>query len=149
LVGLGLVGAGTFAVWAEEKAKQEDEQEIATDQVPVKAREALMKLAGEAKITKFEREKQHGIDTYEGEWKINGHEHGAVVTADGTLVETEESVDAKDVPEAVRKAAAKAFPGAQKLGYEKHTVIIYEVECEVMGIEREVKISPTGRVIKH
>jgi len=148
LVSLGVVGAGTFAVWAEEKGKEEDEQEVSTNQVPAKAREALMKLAGQAKIIKFEREKKHGIDTYEGEWKVNGHEQGAVVTADGALVETEEEIDVKDVPEVVQKAAAKALEGATKLSYEKHTVVMYEVEGKVLGIERGVTIYPTGKVAK-
>jgi hypothetical protein len=148
LVGIGLLGAGTFSVWAREKDKQENEQEVSTDQLPLKAREALTKLAGEAKIIKFERERKHDVDTYEGEWKANGHEHGAVVTADGALLETEESVEAKDVPEAVQKAAAKALKGATKLSYEKHTVIFYEVETKVLGIEREVKVYPTGRLTK-
>ena len=77
---------------------------------------------------------------------VNGREHEAKVTADGTLVELEEAVDAKSVPTSVRRAAAKMFPKSAKLKFEKKMFVMYEVEATVDGKEREVLISPSGKV---
>ncbi len=131
----------------EEKDGADDAEEvIAIDQVPAKAREALLKHANGARFTKIERERVRDIVFYEAEWMVDGREHEAKVTADGALVELEEVVDARDVPAAVREAAAKAFPKSAKLEFEKKMIVIYEVEAKVDGKEREVLISMSGHV---
>jgi hypothetical protein len=46
---------------------------------------------------------------WKAEWTIDGRDDEAIVDAEGKLLRTEEDVDVKDVPEAVRKAAAAKF----------------------------------------
>lgn len=116
------------------------------DQVPEKAKAALMKLAGDNKILEVESEKEHGVAVYEASWKVDGREVEAEVTGDGVLLELEEGVDAQDVPEAVRAAAEQSLAGAEKIHYEKHTVVVYEAEGRVNGKAKEITVSPTGRV---
>ena len=128
---------------------EEKEEQITMEQVPPQAREALMKAAGGAKILKVEKENEHGTVAYEAEWKVNGHGHELAVTAEGAMISTEETVEAKDVPEAVRQAAAKLFPGVEKLTFQKETKVIYEVSGIVGGKEKEIEISPGGRVHRH
>ncbi len=130
------------------KECEDDEEnvQISLDKVPQAARKALLKLAGKAKITEVEQQKKHGAVLYEAEWKVNGQEREATVTAEGALVKLEEEIAAKDVPGAVKRAAAKIFPDTADLEFEKKTVIMYEVEGKINGKKHERLIWPTGKV---
>ena len=156
LLGIGIASAATLAVFAQEKGEKvpkegAGEDKVALEKVPPKAQEALKKLAGTAKITEVAKESENGVDVFEAKWTIDGRVHEAAVAVDGTLVDTEEQMDVKDVPEAVRKAAAAQFPGVDKdkLVYTKAVKVMYEAEAKVDGKDREVKISPTGEVATH
>ena len=116
------------------------------DQIPEAARQALQRLAGVARIDEIEREKEHGTTVYEAEWSAGGVTYEATVTADGTLLETEETVSLEHVPTAVRAAIAKYFGAIDKVVVEKKTIIVYEAEGEIDGREKELLIFPTGRV---
>ena len=124
----------------------DDEDDLTLDQVPEAARAALLKLAGGAKILKAEREREHGVLVYEAQWAANGTKHEAAVTADGTLIETQEIVPAEKAPAAVRAAIAKHFGANAKVVVEKKMIVVYEVEAKVDGKEKELFIFPTGRV---
>lgn len=124
-----------------------DDDDLDMSQVPEPARAALMKLAGGAKITEVEREKEHGAVVYEAEWMANGVEHEAAVTAEGALVELEEVIAVADAPSAVRDVIAKQFGAGTKVVVEKKMVVLYEIESKVDGKEKEVLVLPTGRVI--
>jgi len=139
---LVLVGAGLVAV-----VSAVGDENIALNQIPEKAREALLKLAKGAPITEVEREKERGMIFYEAEWKFNGRETEAKVTADGDLVELEEEISAKDVPAAVKAVVAKEFPAGAKVEYEKVMVVVYEVEAKVNGKEKEIMVSPIGKIV--
>ncbi len=126
--------------------EDEDEKPIAIDQVPAKAREAILKHANVAKLTEVTQEEEDGVVLYEAEWSVAGRAHSLTVTADGTMVETEEDVDAKDVPPLVAKAAAKHLVGATGLKFEKKVVVLYEVSAKVNGKEREIVLTAAGQV---
>ncbi len=119
--------------------------DLTIDKIPVKAREALQKLAGDNKILEVEAEKEHGIQVYEAEWVSNGTHTEAEVTADGVLLEMEESVKAEAVPDSVKATATQALPGAPALHFTRHTVVFYEVEGKVDGKNKEISISPSGK----
>ena len=123
------------------------EQKVSQRQVPTAVRKALKKLAGSARITEIERETKNGIVFYEGEWSTRGRETGAMVTAEGDLVELEEEIGAKDVPARVKAAVAKEFPGARRFEYEKVMVVMYEVEARIGGREMEILVLPTGKIV--
>jgi uncharacterized membrane protein YkoI len=137
LIGLGLVAGMAIAG---------NDENISLSQVPAKAREALLKLAKGAQITEVEREKEHGMIFYEAEWKVNGREKEAKVTAEGALVELEEKIRPKNVPAAVKKVVAKEFPAGAKVKYERVMIVVYEVEGKVNGKEKEILILPTGKI---
>jgi len=142
--GLGLVAGITMIVWA-----GEHEVKISLDQVPATARAALLKLAGDARITEVEREERHGVVLYEAEWTADGRETEAKVTTHGDLVKLEQEVDARDVPASVKAAAARAFPEGTRVEYEKTTLILYEIEARIDGKKKEILVSPTGRIVRH
>lgn len=129
------------------KRRGEAKEEVITlEQAPAKAREAILKAAGDAKIIKVEKEMEDGAPAYEAEWKTNGKKHEIAVTAEGALISSEETVAAQDVPEAVRKAAEKRFPGAEKLVFTKEIEVSYEVTVVHQGKKHEIEISPGGQI---
>lgn len=130
-------GLLAFSLWA---------ANVTLEEIPVKAREALLRLAGDSKITEVEVEKERGIVVYEAEWIADGVEVEAEVTADGVLLEIEEGVRPENVPEAVRATAANALAGAPQIHYEKHTIVFYEAEGKMNGKNVEISISPMGRL---
>ena len=130
----------------EVEQESDDEDDLTLDQVPQPAREALMKLAGKAKIIKAERDMEHGVPVYEAEWVAGGSKREAVVTADGALLEIEETIPAEQLPAAVRAVVAKHFPGHEQVTVEKKMIIVYEIEAKVDGYEKELLVFPTGRV---
>jgi hypothetical protein len=147
--GMCLVLAGAVAVLAAEKHKEKmrcegHEQAVTVEQVPQAARDALTKLAGTATIAKYEKEEREGATLYEADWKVDGREQGATVTADGTLVSQEEGVAVDAVPVAVKDAGAKLLPAATNLKYEKETFVMYKIEGTVGGKEEKVMVMPTG-----
>jgi hypothetical protein len=133
-----------FAAWAGNAR----EEEVTLDQVPEPARAALLTLAGNNKITKAEREKENGTFVFEAAWVADGTEHEAAVTADGTLIETEETIPAENAPAAVRTAIATHFGAKAKVVVEKKMIVLYEVEGKIKGEEEELLVFPTGRVIE-
>jgi uncharacterized membrane protein YkoI len=144
VVGLSVVGMVAFGAWA----GHEQEEEITLDAMPEAARAALLELAGGAMITEAECEQEHGAIVYEAEWVVDGVEHEAAVTADGALVEMEEEIPLEAAPAEVRAAIAQYFGADTMVTVERKMVVVYEVEAEVDGEEKELLIWPTGRVRK-
>ena len=125
--------------------EEDDEDDLTIEQVPEPARAALLKLAGGAKIIKAERDKEHGAVIYEAEWATGDTQCEAAVTADGTLVETAETIPAEKAPAAVRAAIAKHFAAGAELTIEKKMIVVYEVEAKADGRKKELIVLPTGQ----
>lgn len=140
------VGADGTLLGREVEDEDDDEDDVTLDQIPGPARKALLHLAGGAEILEVEREKEHGVLVYEAEWLANGTKHEAAVTADGTLLETEETIPLEQAPAAVREAIAKHFGAEVKVVVERKTIIVYEAEARIDGKERELLVFPTGKV---
>ncbi len=149
VVGCGILGSLTLAVWANGREQEADEEKVTMEQLPPKVKEAVQKVVGSNPIKEIEREREHGIVIYEVEWTVNGKEREAEFTADGHLLELEEEVNANEVPAAVRQAAAEALGKGLKVEFERKTIVLYEAEAKVDGKEREVLILPTGKVVRH
>jgi uncharacterized membrane protein YkoI len=130
----------------EVEGPEDDEDDLTIDQVPEPARAALLKLAGGARIVEVEREKEHGALVYEAAWVKNGTQHEAEVTAEGALLELEETITVEKAPAAVRAAIAKHFGAGTKVVVEKTMIVVYEVEAKINGKEKELLVFPTGRV---
>ena len=142
---LVLFGVGVVAGCAASRPGADDGG-ISLDQIPDKAREALLTLAGGAPISAVECAQEHGLVLYEAEWSARGRAVEAKVTADGDLVELEEQVGADAVPRRVRAVAARVFPQGARIKYEKAMVVVYEIEARVDGREKEIRVLTTGRL---
>ncbi|MCP4249186.1 MAG: hypothetical protein GY778_19250 [bacterium] len=126
--------------------ERDDDDDLTLDQVPGPARAALLELAGGAKITEVERERDHGGLVYEAEWTANGTQHEAAVTADGALIEIEETILVAKAPAAVRAAIAQHFAANVKVVVEKKMIVVYEIEARINGREKEILVFPNGRI---
>lgn len=128
-----------------EDKEQDDAQVVTLDKLPAAARDAMKKLAGDAKLGEITMEDEDGVKVYEASWEANGVEHEAEVTEQGDTVATEEMVDLDSAPKSVQKVAKKAFPKGTKVKVERKTIVLYEVEAEVDGKEIELLVAPTGQ----
>lgn len=133
----------------EKEGKEEAEREVTARQVPAAALAALKELAAGAEITEFAEEIEHGHTFYEGSWKArSGAKMDVLVTPTGGLVEIEERVSADQVPAEVLKAAQKAAGKRAELGFEKKTMILYEVKFRKGERRHELLLTPDGRRVQ-
>jgi hypothetical protein len=143
---------GTLLKKEEEKQKskpEDQERQVMEAEVPAPALAALKKLAGDAQITEFAEEVEHGHTFYEGSWKApSGGNVDGLVTTTGDLVEIEERVNADQVPAAVLAMAGEMAGKDARLGFEKKTMILYEVKFSKNGRFHEVLLTPDGRQVK-
>ncbi|MHC4080104.1 MAG: PepSY domain-containing protein [Planctomycetota bacterium] len=122
----------------------EDTDRIPVSRIPAPALRTLEEyVAGRDFTASMERE--NGVTVYEARWEVEGRPTEVAVTADGILLEIEETVAEDSVPAAVWRTADELLPGAAERTYERKLVVIYEVEAVVDGRKREVLILPTGR----
>ncbi len=127
---------------------ESDDDDLRIDEVPEPARAALRQLAGDATITEVERDRQDRMVLYEAEWRVGETRHEAAVTPDGTLVEQEQSVALEAAPQAVRTRVTERFGNQAKVKLARKLIVVYEAECRVNGVEREILVLPTGRVLE-
>jgi len=140
----GLVLTGT--------ASSADEKEI-----PKKVMDALKAKFPKAQIDKWTKEKEGDAVVYDIEIKENGRKCEADIKEDGTYVNYEREIAAKDLPKAVTDAVEKKYPKATM----KEIMEIMEVkgkEDKLEGYEIvlvtadkkevEVTIAPDGKVLE-
>lgn len=106
-----------------------------------------------AKPSEFEKEKFEGKTAYEVEYKENGIEYEALYSADGTLLQKEEEIDGKSLPEPVTQAVKKAHPKAEikeaeKLMKPDGALTGYEVEIKTAGKKSELELDVNGNILK-
>lgn len=153
LIEIAIALDGTLLPHEEERSEaakvEEQERAVTEAEVPAAALATLKKLAGDAKLTEFSEEIEHGSKYYEGSWKTAaGTNVDALVTAGGDLVEIEEEVKADQVPSAVLAAAKKLAGADGALFCEKKTMILYEVKFRKGEERHEVMYTPDGRVLE-
>jgi hypothetical protein len=125
---------------------KDGEREVTEAQVPRAALDTLKMLANGAAFTAFAEEVEHGHVFYEGSWNGPNGNIDALVTAEGDLVEIEESIPAEKVSVAalahVRITAGKDVA----LTFERKTMVLYEAHYKKDGKSHEIVLTPDGRV---
>ena len=129
------------------------EKELKKDQVPKAVISAFEKAFPNAKELEFEEELFEGKIAYEVEYKKDGKDYEFLYSADGTLLQKEEEIDVKTLPDPVVQAILKAHPKAkikeaEKLMKPDGTVTGYEVEIKVAGKEIELELDVSGNILK-
>jgi len=129
------------------------EKELKKDQVPKAVISAFEKAFPNAKELEFEEELFEGKTAYEVEYKRDGKEYEFLYSPEGVLIQKEEEIDVKTLPDPVIQAILKAHPKAkikeaEKLMKPDGTVTGYEVEIKVAGKELELELDVNGKIMK-
>ena len=128
-------------------------EEVSKHQVPKTVLEAFDKAYPNAKEVEFEKEMIEGKAVYEVEYKENGKEYEILYDSDGAILQKEETIDVKSLPEGVVQAIFQAHPKAtieeaKKVMKHDGTVTGYEVEIKTEGKELELELDTYGKILK-
>ena len=140
----GLVLTGT--------ASSADEKEI-----PKKVMDALKAKFPKAEIQKWTKEKEGDAVVYDIEFKEGTRKCEADIKEDGTYINYEREVAAKDLPKAVVEAVEKKYPKAtmkvimeiMEVKGKDDKLEGYEIELETADKkEVEVTVAPDGKILE-
>lgn len=129
------------------------EKELRKHQVPKAVIEAFEKAYPNAKEVEYEQEMFNGKTAYEVEYKENGKEYEFLYGADGVLLQKEEEIDGKSLPDAVLQGIRKTYPKAEIKEVEQlmtpdGKITGYEVEIKTAGKEIELELDVGGNILK-
>jgi hypothetical protein len=146
VVGLVLVAASAAA-----------DEKIPLDKVPKAVLDAIKGRFPGADITSVEKENEDGKVVYDVELKHQGRKYEMDIKEDGTILEIEKEVTAKDVLEVVTKAIETKYPGAKveevmevnKVTGKDEKPIHYEATIVTAKKKKiEVIVSLDGKTVK-
>src|SRR5262249_33933004 len=135
---------------AQEKAKD-------LDKIPKKVMDALKAKFPKAEIHKWTKEKEGDNVVYDIEFKQDGRKFEADIKEDGTILNFEKEIAAKDLPKAVIQAVEKKYPNAKlkevmeitEVKDKKETPGGYEIVLETANKkEVEVTVAPDGKILE-
>lgn len=129
------------------------EEDVSKHQVPKAILEAFEKAYPNAQEVEFEKKIVAGKAVYEVEYTENGREYEILYDSDGVILQMEETLDVKALPEPIVQAISKAYPkatieDAEKVMKPDGTVIIYEVEIKAEGKKLELELDANGKILK-
>jgi uncharacterized membrane protein YkoI len=142
---------------SDEEKPAAKEEKIPLDKVPEKVMAAIKDRFPGADVTSVEKENEDGQVVYDIELKHKDRKYEMDVKEDGTVLEIEKEVAAKDVPEAVKKAVEAKYPKAtlkevmevNKVKDKTETPDHYEVVLVTDDKkEIEVVVSLDGKTVK-
>lgn len=109
------------------------------------AKKAFASMFPNATDLKWEKE---SADEYEANFKLNNVSVSANFKHDGTWMETETTINTKELPAAVTNAINTKYPGATYTRAEKIEKpggkILYEAVINIKGKKKEMEINPDG-----
>jgi uncharacterized membrane protein YkoI len=158
-LGAFLVAASVMlmaAAQGQDKDKPKAEK-IALDKVPQKIMTAVMTRFPGAKLRSVEKEVEDGKVVFDVELTHQGRKYEMDIKEDGTIVEIEKEVAAKDLPKAVTTTLKSTYPKAtikeimevNKVNGTQETPDHYEVVLTTAdGKTLEVEVSLTGKILK-
>ena len=130
-----------------------NEKEVNKQQIPKTVLETFEKGYPNAKEVEFEKEMIDGKTVYEVEYKENGREYEILYDSDGMILQMEETLNVKALPEPIAQAISKAYPNAtiedaEKVMKPDGTVTVYEVEIKTGGKKLELELDANGKILK-
>jgi uncharacterized membrane protein YkoI len=127
------------------------EVDVPVESVPARVMNAAKSRLPNGLVTGAEHERIGRREAWEVKMWYQGTDYEFVITADGKLIESEETIDRYDCPEAVRAAADQAVPGGLTKSYEivrRGGETLYHVKRLKDGASYKVSIAPDGRVLR-
>jgi Peptidase propeptide and YPEB domain len=135
----------------------EKDKKISLDKAPKAVQDAIKARFPDGEVTSVEKETEDGKVVYDVELKLKGRKYEMDILEDGTVIEIEKEIAAKDLPEAVSKALDAKYPKSTikevmevyKVKDKDEKLTEYEVTLETADKEaKEVKVSLDGKSIK-
>jgi hypothetical protein len=134
--------------------KQDKAKDIAN--IPKQVMDALKAKFPKAEIRKWSKEKEGDEVVYDIEFNENGRACEADIRENGTYINYEKSITAKDLPAAVTKAIEAKFPKATLKEIMEETEVkgkeeklsAYEVVIATADKSFEIRFSPDGKVLE-
>ena len=128
-------------------------KEVSKHEVPKAVLEAFEKAYPNAKEVEFEKEIFEGKAAYEVEYKENGREYEILYNSDGVILQIEETLDVKALPEPIIQAISKAYPkatieDAERVIKSDGTITVYEIEIKTEGKKLELELDSNGKILK-
>jgi hypothetical protein len=149
--GVGAV-AGLVVLAAAARAAEE---KIPPDKLPKEVRAAVDGKFPGAELTSIEKETENGQVVYDIELKHKGRKYEMDIKEDGTILEIEKEIAAKDLPEAVTKALEAKYPKAtyeevmEKVKGKETKPSEYEVVLVTADKKKlEVTLTPDGKIVE-
>ena len=128
------------------------EEKVALDKLPAKVMAAVKEKFKDAELVSASKEVENGKTLFEVSFKLNGQAHDVTLTEDGTIVEVEKEITARDLPKAVTDALEAKYPKATFRKVElidKGGKTTYEVLLDAADKKSwEVVLDPAGRVLE-
>ncbi len=130
----------------------EIEEEVALKDLPPPVQTTVQEQSKGAQIRGFSKEIENEKTFYEVELRVSGRTKDVLMDAEGKVVEVEEQVALNALPAAVRAEIQKQAGKDKILIVESvtkgGTLAYYEAHFKVTGGEREVKVSPEGKIVQ-
>jgi uncharacterized membrane protein YkoI len=133
------------------------EEKVPLDKVPPKVMEAVKARFPGAEITSVEKETEEGKVVYDIELKHKDRKYEMDIQEDGTVLEIEKEIAAKNLPEAVTTALNAKYPNATikevmemiKVNGKEEKLYGYEVELVTADKKKlEIEFAPDGKILK-
>jgi len=127
------------------------------DKIPKKVMDTLKAKFPEAKIHKATREKQGADTVWDVEFLVGKRKCEADVKEDGTLIEYEQEIAAKDLPRAVSATVEKRYPRSTiedvmeitEVKDKKESLRGYEINLVAADKRKiEITVAPDGKVLE-
>jgi len=131
-------------------AVAEDDTAMKKSDLPQAVLKAFEKSYPQAEATEYGKKIVNGQTRYEIETKVGEVEKDFVYLPDGTLLQIEEDMPVKSLPEVIVKSVKKAYPEGEIDEADKITrgdKIEYEIVVEVDEIDYELLISSDGKIL--
>jgi uncharacterized membrane protein YkoI len=147
-----LLATACFACAIAAATSAQAESHVPCNTLPAAVLNQAKTEAGDATIRGCVKDKENGKVTYEVETLKDGKSKDILMDASGTVLETEQQVEASSLPQAVSDAITKAANGG-KVGTVESvtrggTIASYETTIMKNGQRREVAFSPQGAAVK-
>ena len=147
---LFLVCVIVVAVIAEQSSAQE--REISKKSVPKAVISAFEKSYPRARVKGYSTEVEEGKTLFEVESYRGSMSLDVSYLSDGTVVEIEEGITSKDLPQTVKETIKSNYPRGRVLKVERKTsgnAVTYEMKIVSGKTRVEMEVDSTGKIVRN
>src|SRR5262245_57680681 len=154
---VALIGAFARFWFSGTREVRAQEEVVPQDKIPKAAMDALLAKFPKAQIDKCTKAKEGDDVVYDIEFKQEGRKCEADIKENGTYINYEKAIEAKDLPKVVRDAVEKRYPKATLKEVMEETEVkgrdeklsAYEVVLVTADKKDvEVRLSPDGKILE-